>query len=127
MFGYVRADFPYLFIKDETLYRAMYCGVCKGIGQVCGHTARIGLSYDTTFLSIIFSQSKFPFVKFEFCINIVSTTSEHNKLKHLIFCLHKVMLLLIFFSAASVSMYPLRFTVALASILISLKILILSK
>ncbi len=53
MFGYVRADTPYLYIKDESLYRAMYCGVCKGIGEVCGHAARMGLSYDVTFLSVI--------------------------------------------------------------------------
>jgi len=53
MFGYVRADKPYLYMKDDVLYRAMYCGVCKGIGQVCGQTARIGLSYDVTFLSAI--------------------------------------------------------------------------
>ena len=65
MFGYVRADTPYLFIKDETLYRAMYCGVCKGIGQVCGHTARIGLSYDTTFLSIILHNIKGVDIKVE--------------------------------------------------------------
>ncbi len=53
MFGYVRTDTPYLYIKDKTLYEAMYCGVCKGIGEVCGQTARIGLSYDVTFLSVI--------------------------------------------------------------------------
>ena len=53
MFGYVRADTPYLFIKDDALYRAMYCGVCKGIAEVCGHSARIGLSYDITFLSVL--------------------------------------------------------------------------
>ncbi|MBQ8291564.1 MAG: hypothetical protein IJX88_03535 [Clostridia bacterium] len=53
MFGYVRTDTPYLFIKDDTLYRAMYCGVCKGIAQVCGHAARMGLTYDVTFLSVI--------------------------------------------------------------------------
>lgn len=53
MFGYVRADTPYLYIKDDNLYRAMYCGVCKGIGQVCGQAARMGLSYDVTFLSVI--------------------------------------------------------------------------
>ena len=53
MFGYVRADKPYLYMKDDVLYRAMYCGVCKGIGQVCGQTARMGLSYDVTFLSVI--------------------------------------------------------------------------
>ncbi len=53
MFGYVRADTPYLFIKDDTLYKAMYCGLCKGIGACCGQAARMGLSYDVTFLSVI--------------------------------------------------------------------------
>ncbi len=54
MFGYVRTDTPYLYIKDDTLYRAAYCGVCKGIGSVCGSAARMGLSYDVTFLSVLF-------------------------------------------------------------------------
>ncbi|MBQ8295249.1 MAG: hypothetical protein IJX87_02310 [Clostridia bacterium] len=53
MFGYVRVDTPYLFIKDQTLYQAMYCGVCKGIAEVCGQAARMGLTYDVTFLSVI--------------------------------------------------------------------------
>ena len=53
MFGYVRTDTPYLYIKDDILYKAMYCGVCKGIAEVCGHTARMGLSYDVTFLSVL--------------------------------------------------------------------------
>lgn len=53
MFGYVRTDTPYLYIKDDVLYKAMYCGVCKGIAEVCGHRARMGLSYDVTFLSVI--------------------------------------------------------------------------
>lgn len=53
MFGYIRTDTPYLYIKDDNLYRAMYCGVCKGIGQVCGQASRMGLSYDVTFLSVI--------------------------------------------------------------------------
>ncbi len=42
-----------MYIKDDRLYRAMYCGVCKGIAEVCGHAARMGLSYDVTFLSVI--------------------------------------------------------------------------
>ncbi len=53
MFGYVRADTPYLYIKDDTLYKAAYCGLCKGIADACGHIARFGLSYDITFLSVI--------------------------------------------------------------------------
>ena len=53
MFGYIRTDTPYLFIKDDRLYKAMYCGVCKGIAESSGHAARMGLSYDITFLSVI--------------------------------------------------------------------------
>lgn len=53
MFGYVRVDKPYLYIKDDELYRAMYCGVCKGIAETSGQAARMGLSYDVTFLSVI--------------------------------------------------------------------------
>ena len=53
MFGYVRTDTPYLYIKDDELYRAMYCGVCKGIAETSGNAARMGLSYDVTFLSVI--------------------------------------------------------------------------
>ncbi len=65
MFGYVRADTPYLYIKDDNLYRAMYCGVCKGIAEVCGHRARMGLSYDVTFLSVILHNIKGEDVKIE--------------------------------------------------------------
>ena len=53
MFGYVRYDLPNLFIKDLMLYKALYCGLCKGIGKSCGQAARVGLTYDMTFLSAL--------------------------------------------------------------------------
>ena len=53
MFGYVRYDLPNLFIKDFMLYKALYCGLCKGIGVSCGQRARMGLTYDVTFLSAL--------------------------------------------------------------------------
>ncbi len=53
MFGYVRYDLPYLFVKDMNLYRAVYCGLCKGIGRSCGQRARLALTYDVAFLSAI--------------------------------------------------------------------------
>ena len=65
MFGYIRTDTPYLFIKDDKLYKAMYCGVCKGIAEVCGHAARMGLSYDVTFLSVILHNLRGEDVKIE--------------------------------------------------------------
>ena len=53
MFGYVRYDLANLFVKDLMLYRAMYCGLCKGIQASCGSAARMGLTYDVTFLSAL--------------------------------------------------------------------------
>jgi len=53
MFGYIKPDNPYLFMKDDTLYRALYCGVCKSIGGTCGQVARFTLTYDIAFLSAI--------------------------------------------------------------------------
>ena len=52
MFGYVKSDIPNMYIKDDVLYKAMYCGLCKGIGKCCGQKARFLLSYDLTFLSV---------------------------------------------------------------------------
>ena len=51
MFGYVKPDDPYLYKKDDVLYRALYCGVCKSIGATCGQMARMSLTYDVAFLS----------------------------------------------------------------------------
>lgn len=53
MFGYISPDRPYLFIKDEELYKAIYCGLCKSIGKGCGQTARTALTYDMTFVSAL--------------------------------------------------------------------------
>ncbi len=53
MFGYVKTDFPNLYVKDVTLYKAMYCGLCKGIGCSCGQRGRLVLNYDLTFLSVL--------------------------------------------------------------------------
>ncbi len=53
MFGYVKTDFPNLYVKDTVLYKAMYCGLCKSIGCVCGTRGRFVLNYDLTFLSTL--------------------------------------------------------------------------
>ncbi len=53
MFGYVKTDFPNLYVKDVTLYKAMYCGLCKSIGKACGQRGRLALNYDLTFLSVL--------------------------------------------------------------------------
>ena len=53
MFGYISPDRPYLFIKDETLYKALYCGVCRSISKECGQAARTALTYDMAFMSAL--------------------------------------------------------------------------
>lgn len=53
MFGYIQPDSPYLFMKDETLYKALYCGLCKSIGKGCGQRARTALTFDMAFMSAI--------------------------------------------------------------------------
>ena len=53
MFGYITPDTPYLFKKDEKLYQAVYCGLCKSIGKGCGQTARTALTYDMAFMSAL--------------------------------------------------------------------------
>lgn len=51
MFGYIQPDAPYLFKKDEKLYQALYCGLCKSIGKGCGQRARTALTFDMAFMS----------------------------------------------------------------------------
>jgi len=53
MFGYVKTDLPNMYVKDTVLYKAMYCGLCKAIGKVCGQRGRLVLNYDLTFLSVL--------------------------------------------------------------------------
>ncbi len=52
MFGYVIPDKPNMFVKDFTLYRAFYCGLCKCIGKRCGQLMRLTTNYDMTFFSV---------------------------------------------------------------------------
>ncbi len=52
MFGYLKTDFPNLYVKDTVLYKSAYCGLCKSIGRVCGTKGRFLLNYDLTFLSV---------------------------------------------------------------------------
>ena len=53
MFGYVKTDIPNMYVKDTILYKAMYCGLCKGIAKTCGQKARLVLNYDLAFLSVL--------------------------------------------------------------------------
>lgn len=53
MFGYVKPYKPDLRMREFDLYQAVYCGLCKQLGQLFGPLARLTLSYDFTFLAVV--------------------------------------------------------------------------
>ena len=53
MTGYIKAFKPELKIKDYELYRGVYCSACRVLGKLYTPIARMLLSYDFTFLSIV--------------------------------------------------------------------------
>lgn len=54
MFGYIRTDIPNLYMKDNALYKSLYCGTCKAIKKSSGKRARFALSYDVVLFSALY-------------------------------------------------------------------------
>lgn len=55
MFGYVIANVDALSQEDKATYRAMYCGLCRTLGNRHGLWGRMMLTYDMTFLVLLLS------------------------------------------------------------------------
>lgn len=55
MFGYIKPCQPELRVKELNAYKAVYCGQCGQLGRSFGPLARMTLSYDFTFLSMLHS------------------------------------------------------------------------
>ena len=53
MFGYVRACKSEMRIKEFEMYKTVYCSLCKELGKTYGPFARLTLSYDFTFLTLL--------------------------------------------------------------------------
>lgn len=53
MFGYVRARRADLLVRQDALYRGIYCGLCRAMGHCTGQCSRLALSYDMVFLYLI--------------------------------------------------------------------------
>jgi hypothetical protein len=53
MFGYLRPDKETMQVKEFTLFRAVYCGICKEIKRTYGNLPRITLTYDMTILAVL--------------------------------------------------------------------------
>ena len=56
MFGYVRAVTPVLAPEDAQRYEAVYCGLCRTLGDRYGRTAQLVLNYDFVFLSLLLAR-----------------------------------------------------------------------
>lgn len=53
MFGYVKPFIPNLRVKDYELYKSVYCGLCRSMGNHTGGVSRMTLSYDMTFFALV--------------------------------------------------------------------------
>lgn len=53
MFGYVRAVTAVLPPEEQARYRAVYCGLCKTLGERYGKAAQLTLNYDFVFLALL--------------------------------------------------------------------------
>ena len=53
MFGYVKPNIAELKVKDNELYKATYCGLCRTMGKCTGCMSKLTLSYDFAFLALM--------------------------------------------------------------------------
>lgn len=52
MFGYVKPWIPELRVREEAVYRALYCGLCRKMKKTVGRLSTLSLSYDFVFFLI---------------------------------------------------------------------------
>lgn len=55
MFGYIRIHEQELRVREVSLYRSYYCGLCEDLFEAYGRAGQLTLSYDTTFLGFLLS------------------------------------------------------------------------
>ena len=60
MFGYVRPSAARLTEEDRRRFGAVYCGLCRQLGERYGQAARMILNYDFTFLAVLLWQGDAP-------------------------------------------------------------------
>ena len=60
MFGYVRPSAARLTEEDQRRFGAVYCGLCRQLGERYGQAARMILNYDFTFLAVLLWQGEVP-------------------------------------------------------------------
>ena len=71
MFGHIQANLADLSQEEKERYRSCYCGLCRSIGKRHGFLARLGLSYDLTYLAMLLSALYEPEESCENCRCII--------------------------------------------------------
>ena len=67
MFGYIKPNIPELKVRENELYKATYCGLCKSMGRNTGCFSNLTLSYDFAFLSLFRIVLKKEKAEFKMC------------------------------------------------------------
>ncbi len=70
MFGYVKPYKPQMRFIEYDVYKSFYCGLCKEMGRKFGIFSRLTLSYDLSFLSLLYTavHGDMPKTKCEGCL-----------------------------------------------------------
>ena len=53
MFGYIKPAYGELRVRENELYRAAYCGLCRSMGKCTGTVSCLSLNYDLVFLVLL--------------------------------------------------------------------------
>ena len=81
LFGYIKPFKPDLKIKEYEVYKSVYCSLCKHIGKNYGIISRLTLSYDCTFLILMYiaiSNQAVSFNKKKCVVNPIKSCSFCN-------------------------------------------------
>ena len=68
MFGYVRPSLERLSPEERSRFSAVYCGLCRTLGERYGTAARFILNYDFAFLAVLLAEPKAPKAVHHGCI-----------------------------------------------------------
>jgi len=77
MFGYVRPSLQRLDRQEQARFRAVYCGLCRTLGERYGQAARFILNYDFAFLAILLWEGPVPEAVSRHCIAHPLTQREY--------------------------------------------------
>jgi hypothetical protein len=78
MFGYVQANLADLEQEEKDRYNAVYCGLCYTLGERHGTIARLSLTYDLTFLTLLLSSLYEPEEEWAQCRCGVHPCKKHR-------------------------------------------------